>query len=105
MKVNKLAQIFMFFVIFICSLLAIIFLVTNHIMLFLMAFGLCTYISLNKKIKHFPIILFITSIVIRLIVVLLLNFPQVTDFSILLEAAKSFAKGNFNFQNTSYFTT
>ena len=39
MKVNKLAQIFMFFAIFICSLLAIIFLVTNHIMLFLMAFG------------------------------------------------------------------
>lgn len=105
MKVNKLAQIFMFFAIFICSLLAIIFLVTNHIMLFLMAFGFCTYISLNKKIKHFPIILFITSIVIRLIVVLLLNFPQLTDFSILLEAAKSFAKGNFDFQNTSYFTT
>lgn len=105
MKVNKLAQIFMFFAIFICSLLAIIFLVTNHIMLFLIAFGLCTYISLNKKIKHFPIILFITSIVIRLIVVLLLNFPQLTDFSILLEAAKSFAKGNFDFQNTSYFTT
>ena len=74
-------------------------------MLFLMAFGLCTYISLNKKIKHFPIILFITSIVIRLIVVLLLNFPQLTDFSILLEAAKSFAKGNFDFQNTSDFTT
>ena len=105
MKVNKLAQIFMFFAIFIYSLLSIIFLVTNHIMLFLMAFGFCTYISLNKKIKHFPIILFITSIVIRLIVVLLLNFPQVTDFSILLEAAKSFAKGNFDFQNTSYFTT
>lgn len=105
MKVNKLAQIFMFFAIFICSLLAIIFLVTNHIMLFLMAFGFCTYISLNKKIKHFPIILFITSIVIRLITVLLLNFPQLTDFSILLEAAKSFAKGNFDFQNTSYFTT
>lgn len=105
MKVNKLAQIFMFFAIFIYSLLSIIFLVTNHIMLFLMAFGFCTYISLNKKIKHFPIILFITSIVIRLIVVLLLNFPQLTDFSILLEAAKSFAKGNFDFQNTSYFTT
>ena len=105
MKGNKLTQIFMFFAIFIYSLLSIIFLVTNHIMLFLMAFGFCTYISLNKKIKHFPIILFITSIVIRLIAVLLLNFPQVTDFSILLEAAKSFAKGNFNFQNTSYFTT
>ena len=52
MKVNKLAQIFMFFAIFICSLLAIIFLVTNHIMLFLIAFGLSTYISLNKKIKQ-----------------------------------------------------
>ena len=104
-KENKLAQIFMYFAIFICSLLAMIFLINNNIILFLMAFGVCTFISINKKIKYFPIILFITSVLIRVIAILILNFPQLTDFSILLDAAKSFAKGNFDFQNTSYFST
>ena len=85
-KENKLAQIFMYFAIFICSLLAMIFLINNNIILFLMAFGVCTFISINKKIKYFPIILFITSVLIRVIAILILNFPQLTDFSILLDA-------------------
>ena len=100
---NILSTLFIYFTIIIFSFLAILFLIKNDIFLFLLAFILLIFISLKFNIKKFPLILFVTSIVIRLIVILFMNFPQVSDAKTLLEAAQGFAIGDYSFNNLPYF--
>ncbi len=106
MKKEKkvLSGIFMYLTILVFSIISILFLVKNNIILSVLAFIIVTFISLKVNIKKFPIILFITSLVIRLVMILLFNFPQVSDFETLLNASNSFTKGDFSFQNDTYFS-
>lgn len=104
MKDNILSKLFIYFAIFICLLIAFVFLICNNYLLFFLAFSFCLFLSFNKKIKKFPLFLFILSFFIRLIAVIVLDLPQTTDFSILLDAASSFSLGDFSFQYTDYFS-
>ena len=72
---NILSTLFIYFTIIIFSFLTLLFLIKNDIFLFLLAFIILIFISLKFNIKKFPLILFVTSIVIRLIVILFMNFP------------------------------
>lgn len=106
MKKEKsvLSRMFMYLTIIVFSVISLLFLLKNNILISILAFALVTFISLKVDIKKFPIILFITSLVIRLVMILLFNFPQVSDFETLLNASNSFTKGDFSFQNDAYFS-
>lgn len=101
---NVLSKLFMYLTIVVFSIISLLFLVKNNIILSVLAFIIVAFISLKVNVKKFPIILFITSLVIRLVMILLFNFPQVSDFETLLNASNSFTKGDFSFQNDAYFS-
>ncbi len=101
---NVLSGIFMYLTIIVFSVISLLFLVKNNILISILAFVLVTFISLKVDIKKFPIILFITSLIIRVLMILIFNFPQVSDFETLLNASNSFTKGDFSFQNHPYFS-
>ena len=103
-KDNFLSNVFIYLSIIVFSIISLIFLIKNNIFISIIAFFVVTYISLKKDIKKFPIILFITSLILRILMILFFNFPQVSDFKTLLEASLDFAKGDFSFQEQQYFT-
>lgn len=101
---NVLSRMFMYLTILVFGIISLLFLVKNNIIMSVLAFIIVIYISLKVDLKKFPIILFITSLVIRVLMILLFNFPQVSDFETLLNASNSFTKGDFSFQNHPYFS-
>ena len=103
-KENLLSTIFVYFTIIIFSFLSVLFLIKNNIFIFLFTFIVLIFISMKLNIKKFSLILFITCIIIRLVVVLFMDFPQVSDAKTLLEAAQGFSVGDYSFSNVSYFT-
>ncbi len=104
-KKELLGNLFMYLTIVVFSLVTLIFLIQNNIMVSILAYLVVIYISLKNNIKKFPIILFFTSLIIRLAMILIFDFAPVSDFETLLNASKDFANGDFSFQNDSYFTT
>ena len=101
---NFLSNLFMYFTIIVFSIITLIFLVQNNIIVSILSYLVVIYISLKNNLKNFPIILFVTSLIIRLMMVLIFNFAPVSDFETLLNASKDFANGDFSFQNDQYFT-
>lgn len=101
---EKLSKILTYIGIVILSLLLILYLFTNNIILLLVAGIISVFIS-TRKIKHFGLILFIVSFIIRLIFILVANFPQVYDFKTLLDASKMFARGDYSFNTWFHFYT
>lgn len=59
----------------------------------------------DKLSKHFGLILFIISFLIRLVFIIVVNFPQVYDFKTLLEASEMFARGDYSFNTWFHFVT
>ena len=101
---EKLSKILTYIGIVILSLLLILYLFTNNIILLLVA-GLMSIFISTRKIKHFGLILFIVSFIIRLIFILVANFPQVYDFKTLLDASNMFARGDYSFNTWFHFYT
>ena len=101
---EKLSKILTYIGIVILSLLLFLYLFTNNIILLVLAGIVSIFIS-TRKIKHFGLILFIVSFVIRLIVIIVANFPQVYDFKTLLDASEMFAKGDLSFNTWYHFST
>ena len=101
---EKLSKILTYIGIVILSLLLILYLFTNNIILLLVAGIISVFIS-TRKIKHFGLILFIVSFIIRLIFIIVANFPQVYDFKTLLDASKMFARGDYSFNTWFHFYT
>lgn len=65
---------------------------------------IAAYLS-KKKIKKFYILLFILSLVIRIICIFILNYEQVYDFKILLDASKTLATGDYSFNQWGHLKT
>ena len=101
---EKLSKILTYIGIVILSLLLLIYLFSNNIILLVLAGIISIFIS-TRKIKHFGLILFIVSFIIRLIFIIVANFPQVYDFKTLLEASEMFAKGDYSFNTWYHFAT
>ena len=101
---EKLSKLLTYVGIVILSLMLLLYLFTNNIILLVLAGIISIFIS-NRKIKHFGLILFIVSFVIRLIFIIVAKFPQVFDFATLLEASEMFAKGDYSFNTWFHFHT
>ena len=101
---EKLSKLLTYVGIVILSLMLLLYLFTNNIILLVLAGIISIFIS-NRKIKHFGLILFIVSFVIRLIFIVVAKFPQVFDFATLLEASEMFAKGDYSFNTWFHFHT
>ena len=100
---NILQKLFYYLVLTIFTLIGIIFLFKKNLIVTVLAFIIILLISKSKKIKHFEILLFIISLLIRLIVITVINSPQIDDSQKLLEASYMFARGDYSFSNTLYF--
>ncbi len=101
---EKLSKILTYIGIVILSLLLLLYLFSNNIILLILAGIISIFIS-TRKIKHFGLILFAVSLIIRLIFIMIANFEQVYDFKTLLEASKMFAKGDYSFNTWYHFHT
>lgn len=101
---EKLSKLLTYVGIVILSLMLLLYLFTNNIILLVLAGIISIFIS-NRKIKHFGLILFIVSFIIRLIFIIVAKFPQVFDFATLLEASEMFAKGDYSFNTWFHFHT
>lgn len=101
---EKLSKLLTYVGIVILSLMLLLYLFTNNIILLLLA-GLISIFISTRKIKHFGIILIAVSFIIRLIFIIVANFPQVYDFKTLLDASEMFAKGDYSFNSWFHFAT
>ena len=101
---EKLSKLLTYISIVIFSLLLIVYLFSNNIIVLALALLIAIFIS-NRKIKHFGILLLIISFLIRLVVIIVANFPQVYDFKTLLDASYMFAKGDYSFNTWFHFAT
>ena len=85
-------------------LLVLSFLITNNLLLGILTIILCYFISKDKKLNNFTIFLIITSLLIRILTIIIFNIPQVTDYYLINEAAQKFANNDYSFVNDSYFS-
>ena len=97
-------KIFNILIYIVLVLLILSLLITNNLLLGLLAIILSYYIAKDEKIKNFTIIILILSFTIRLLTIIFMNIPQVTDFYLINEAALKFANNDFSFVNDSYFS-
>ncbi len=85
-------------------LIVLSFLITNNLLLGILSIILCYYIAKDKHINNFTLFIIIISLIIRILTIILLNIPQVTDYYLINEAAQKFANNDFTFVSDSYFS-
>ncbi len=62
------------------------------------------WLLLRRPLPHFTMLLFAGGVVLRVVVVLLLHPPVISDFEMLLWAARGVLAGDFSYLNTEYFS-
>ena len=97
-------KLFNYFIIIVFTILIIMFSIYNNLFLGILALFISYYISKSRNIKNYPLFLIITSLIIRLATILIMNIDQVTDYYLINEAAIKFANNDFSFVNDSYFS-
>lgn len=100
---QKVSRVFIYISIFIFSLVFFLYLCTNSLIYFVILLILSIFLS--KKIKHFGLFLFLFSFVFRLIFIITFKFPQLDDFSTLLEASHMFSNADYSFNQWFHFHT
>ena len=85
-------------------LIVLSFLFTNNLLLGLLAIIISYFIAKDERINNFTLFIIIISLIIRIITIILMNIPQVTDYYLINEAAMKFANNDFSFVNDSYFS-
>ena len=102
---KKLSNLFIYLSILIFAFVLFLYLIFNNFIYIVLALLIALFISNNSKIKHFGLVLFLFSFVVRLIFVIIADFPQIYDFETLLEASKMFAVGDYSFNEWWHFYT
>ncbi len=102
---NRLSKLFVIFSLFLFSLVFLLFLVTNNYIWFFLYLFFVLFFSGCSGFKHFGFLLFIISFVVRLLFIVIADFPQFADFETLLSASKMFALGDYSFSNWWHFHT
>lgn len=87
----------------IVALIVIIGLLDKSLILSLIIFGLIILISKKVNIPKPALFLFLAAFILRLIIVLTIKTPPISDFKVLLEASQDLMKNNYSFSQTSYF--
>lgn len=103
MKSNILNKLFNILAILVFIIITLIFLISNNYIWLILYLIFTYFISKNEKIKHFSILIFVTSFIIRLLLVTLVNLPQIYDFKILLDASNMFSNGDYSFNEWFHF--
>ncbi len=85
-------------------LIVLSFLFTNNLLLGLLAIIISYFIAKDKRINNFTLFIIIISLIIRILTIILMNIPQVTDYYLINEAAMKFANNDLSFVNDSYFS-
>lgn len=101
---KKLSNLFVYFSIVVFSFVLLLYLFTNNFIWFIVYFALCILIS-NSKIKCFGLLMFFVSFFIRLVTIIVFDFPQVYDFKTLLDASHMFSRGDYSFNQWWHFYT
>lgn len=101
----KLSKLFVYFSVVVFAFVLFLYLFTSNFIWLVLASGLSLFIARNEKIKKFGLLLFIVSFLVRLAVIIILNFPQVYDFATLLDASHMFANGDYSFNQWWHFHT
>ena len=102
---KRLSNLFIYVSIFVFSLVLLLYLFTSNFIWLVIALGLSFFIARDNKIKKFGLLLFIISFIIRLVFVIVFDFPQVYDFATLLDASHMFAEGDYSFNQWFHFHT
>ena len=97
-------KVFVYFSLFIFSFILLLFLCTNNFIFLFILLLIGLFLS-KIKFKHYWILLFVCSFLVRLVFILSANFPQVYDFATLLEASHMFAAGDYSFSSWFHFHT
>ncbi len=100
---NKLSRVFIFISILIFSLVFFLYLCSNNFIYLVILLFLSFLFS--NKIKHFGFTLFFVSFLVRLVFIIVFKFPQLDDFSTLLDASHMFARGDYSFNTWFHFHT
>ena len=101
----KLSKLFVYFSVVVFAFVLFLYLFTSNFIWLVLALGLSLFIARNEKIKKFGLLLFVVSFLVRLAVIIVLNFPQVYDFATLLDASHMFASGDYSFKQWWHFHT
>lgn len=102
---KRLSNLFAYFSVFLFAFVLFLYLIFNNYLFILLSFLIIFFISNNTNIKHFGLILFLLSFIIRLFIIIFFNFPQVYDFATLLDASKMFSVGDYSFNKWWHFYT
>lgn len=100
---EKFSRVFIYLSIIIFSLVFFLYLFSNNFVYFI--FLLVLSIFLSRKLKHFGLVLFLVSFLVRLAFIIIFKFPQLDDFSTLLEASHMFSSGDYSFNTWFHFHT
>lgn len=103
--INKLYKFFSYFCVFLFSFVFLLFLCFKNYIWLVLALVFSIFIAKNKRIKKFGLFIFLLSFFIRLVTIVVLDFPQVYDFETLLSASKMFAVGDYSFNQWWHFYT
>ena len=102
---RKLSNLFVYTSIIVFAFVLFLYLFTNNFIWFLFALGLSFFIARCDRFKKFGLLLFIISFVIRMVFILIFDFPQVYDFATLLDASNMFSRGDYSFNQWFHFHT
>ena len=102
---KRLSNLFVYTSIIVFAFVLFLYLFTNNFIWLIFALGLSFFIARNDKIKKFGLLLFIISLIIRLVFIVVFNFPQVYDFATLLDASHMFSNGDYSFNQWFHFHT
>ncbi|MCT4596695.1 MAG: glycosyltransferase family 39 protein [Vallitalea sp.] len=67
------------------------------------AFGILYFITVKSRSKYFEWLLFLFALFNKLLMIFIIKTPPISDFSVLLNASKLAAVGNYSFKNWDYF--
>ncbi len=62
------------------------------------------YALRSKQIPHFTSLLFLVGVASRIVIMLLLHPPVISDFEVMYDSACAISMGDYSFQNTPYFS-
>ena len=102
---KKLSNLFVYVSIIVFSFVLFLSLFTNSIIWLIVGLGLSLFIARNEKIKRFGLLLFLISFIVRLVFIIVFNFPQVYDFATLLDASHMFSHADYSFNQWFHFHT
>lgn len=100
---EKFSRVFTYLAIIVFSLVFFLYLFNNNFVYFVVLLVLSVFLS--RKLKRFGLFLVLTSFLIRLAFILIFKFPQLDDFSTLLEASHMFSHGDYSFNTWFHFHT